>query len=181
MLRIITGTAKNKKIEVPDSARPITDRIRTSIFDTIKDFVPNAKVLDLYSGSGAFAIEALSRGAASAVMVEKEESSVEIIKLNLINTKFQNQSKVIKSKVEDYLTPENIEKFDIIMLDPPFPLKVEKKNAILIQTLNFLTTNGILIFRYPTKETLPENSELNLVYSKKYGISIVNYYKSVLK
>jgi 16S rRNA (guanine(966)-N(2))-methyltransferase RsmD len=179
MLRIIAGTVKNRRLEVPDSARPITDRIRTSIFDTIIDFIPNAKVLDLFSGSGAFAIEALSRGASEAVLLERSSKAVEIIKRNLIHVKFADQAKVINTTVEEYLADDREEEnYDLIMLDPPFALEPHKKLRIVLAAANLLSSEGLLIFRYPEKEEyLDKLPGFEMVFSKKYGISRVNYYK----
>ena len=96
MLRIIAGEKKGLTIEVPSSAKPITDRIKTSIFDLIRDFIEGAEVLDLFSGSGNFAIEALSRGANRAVIVEIDDRAVDIIKKNIIKAKYNLKTDIFK-------------------------------------------------------------------------------------
>jgi 16S rRNA (guanine(966)-N(2))-methyltransferase RsmD len=123
-MRIITGTAKGKKLKTPiQGTRPLTDRIKTSIFDLVRDFIPNSNVLDLYAGSGSFGIEALSRGATSAIFVDTAKKAIDCIKENLLNTKLHEKAKVIKAKVNDFLV-QTPEKFDLIFLDPPFADKI---------------------------------------------------------
>ena len=185
MLRVITGTVKGKKLLVADSSRPITDRIRTSIFDTIKDFVQEAKILDLYAGSGSFSIEGLSRGAKNTELIENNAEAIDMIRSNLQNTGFSNKALIHVANVKTFLTQPQKMKYDLIMLDPPFAVKPEDKLQILELTIKLLSKEGIIIFRFPTKEIYPATfGECTEVYKKKYGISTVSYYKkqlSVLK
>jgi len=179
MLRIITGSKKGKRIEVPESARPITDRIRTSIFDTIAPVIKGAAVLDLYSGSGAFGLEALSRDAYLAHFVENNRVAVETITQNVKNLGFESQSEIKRQDVEEYISSStNI--FDIIMFDPPFKVSATDKFKLLTKTSKLLAKQGVLIFRYPeTEKYATIIPGIVLLHSKKFGLSIVNYYQKV--
>jgi 16S rRNA (guanine(966)-N(2))-methyltransferase RsmD len=175
MIRVIAGIKKGKKLEVPKSAKPITDRIKTSIFDLIKDYLKEAEVLDLFAGSGNFAIEALSRGAQKAVIVENDPKALSCIKRNIEKCDFKLQTDVVKADVLNFIKTQSLT-FDIIMLDPPFPVPVQNKLRLLKLTLGRLKSDGLLIFRYPSQEKITINSsEGTVIYTKKYGISQVAF------
>ncbi|MBN1915536.1 16S rRNA (guanine(966)-N(2))-methyltransferase RsmD [Candidatus Dojkabacteria bacterium] len=175
MIRVITGSAKGKLLRVPAGTRPLTDRIKTSLFDSIKDFIPGANILDLFAGSGAFGIESLSRGAKYAEFVEIEYEAVKILKENLKNTKFSEKSKVIKMNVMSYLkTTEQKNFFDLIFFDPPFA-KVYKADLSLIQYL--LVKKGIVVFHHPKNYRSPEEiGKLIKIAQKDYGENIISVY-----
>jgi 16S rRNA (guanine(966)-N(2))-methyltransferase RsmD len=152
----------------------LTDRIKTSIFDLIRDFVSDARVLDLYAGSGSFGIEALSRGAQSAVFVDLATEAMECIEENLINSNFLESAHVIQEKVNDFIakTPE---RFDIIFLDPPFP---DTSNPDFDSLAKILRPSGVLIYRsFVKKKFTTGKAPLENVYEKVYGKSRVSFYK----
>ncbi len=173
--RIIAGTKKGKKLQNPEYiTRPLTDRIKTSIFDLIKGFIPDSVVLDLYAGGGNFGIEALSRGAKRATFVDISRESINCINQNLTNADLAESSKVVQSNVQDFVRSTE-EEFDLIMCDPPFDKVVVKH---IDDAAKLLKDDGLLIFRYP--ETLEINLEeinLNPAYQKKYGKSIVIFFQ----
>jgi len=181
MIRIIAGTKKGKQIKVLDKVtKPLTDRIKTSIFDLIKDFLKESRVMDLFAGSGNFAIEALSRGAKFATMIELNPKAVDIIKENVNETGFSDKTEIVCKNSLSYLKEKNITKFyDIVFLDPPFPFSKEEKQRILelsAKLLDLKNPDALIIFRYPAQETYYVK-KLKEVYSKRYGISIVSFYK----
>lgn len=184
MIRVITGSAKNRKLFAPQSGtKPLTDRIKVSIFDLIRDFIPEAKVLDLYAGSGAFGIEALSRGAAIAIFVDMSSESCEVINRNLQLTNLGSKAEVKQSGVNQFLA-SNSELFDIIFLDPPFPDDISYKLSGLIKSIGALKDDGVIILRIPAAEVSPETLEekgitIRKVYEKEYGISRVIFYRIV--
>lgn len=181
MIRVITGSAKGKKLLVPEGiTRPITDRIKTSLFDLIKDFLPGAAVLDVFAGSGALGIESLSRGAGTATFLENDLKAQLLIIKNLENTGFSDRATIRKQDAFRHLhvLEDNGESFDLIFADPPFVFTAEEKQRILDLLPPILNKNGLIVFRYPAKEAYPEKiAGLTLAYSKKYGESKVNFYK----
>jgi 16S rRNA (guanine(966)-N(2))-methyltransferase RsmD len=167
--RIIAGTAKNKRLLVPETSRPVTDRIKQSIFDLLGDRVVGAKVLDLYAGSGSFGIETLSRGALSVVFVEQDDEAVGLLRQNLDSTGFASKANVFTQSVQAYLQTEAAN-FDLIFCDPPF---IKAEEFELEKLANFLESDGLIIFRKPTEAKLPSLGNLYEAYSQKYGESEV--------
>jgi len=177
MIRVIAGKNRGMQLLFPKVARPLTDRIKTSLFDLIRDFIPGAQVLDLFSGSGSFGIEALSRGAAWAVMVENDDQAARIISQNIIKTKLESISEVRKQDAGMFLQ-QTRKKFDLVMLDPPFPFDKVSKTKLLFAALNVIKDDGLLIFRYPSKESYLEvPKSYNAGYIQKYGISTIAFYR----
>ena len=129
-MRVITGKARGVNLKTPDGmqTRPTTDRVKEALFSIINFDIPGAKVLDLFGGTGQLGIEALSRGAASAVFVDAREESCRLIRENLKRTKLEGEGKVVRSDYLEYLSRCR-EQFDIILLDPPYA-EVFLENAL---------------------------------------------------
>ncbi len=144
-MRVISGIFKGKSITFLKSkiTRPLKDSVKENIFNIInhsnllKIEIEEANILDLYSGTGSFGIECISRGAKRVTFVEKDDYAIEILNKNLITLSIKEKALVVKDKIEKYLNENKLEKFDIIFLDPPFAenkfieeLKLIKKNKI---------------------------------------------------
>ena len=133
-MRVIAGSAKGTRlVQVPEGVRPVSDRVREGLFSSLADRVDGAHVLDLYAGTGALGIEALSRGAADAVFVDRDRGSVAAIRQNLARTGFEDRAWVLGAEVARWL--EGSEgRFDLVFLDPPYgadPAQVERALATL--------------------------------------------------
>lgn len=175
--RIIAGNAKNKKLEVPESARPMTDRIKQSIFDLLGDKVGGAKVADLFAGSGNLGIEALSRGAESASFIELNRGAADVIVQNLINTQFSNDSKVVNQKAESFLNQTH-EEFDLIFIDPPFANARKFDPERLLKVMNI---DSIAVLRVPvTGADIEFTKNFELLHSQRYGESMVYFLAKAL-
>ena len=120
-MRVITGKARGIQLKTPEGmlTRPTADRVKEALFSIINFDLPGAAVLDLFGGTGQLGIEALSRGAKSAVFVDAREDACRLIRENLKRTKLEGQGKAVRSDYLDYLKRTR-EKFDIILLDPPY-------------------------------------------------------------
>jgi len=141
--RVISGKFKSKKLPFVSEARPLTDILKTKIFDRIdKEYIITCSVLDLYAGSGSFGFEALSRGARFCTFVESSSKSARLLK-NFINENALN-AKVEESEVLRYLKSVRVEnfKFDLIFADPPFCISYQINE--LIRIIN----NKKLLFTY---------------------------------
>jgi 16S rRNA (guanine966-N2)-methyltransferase len=175
MVRVIAGSAKGRKLKVPDSGtRPLTDRIKTTIFDLIRDLLPEAKVLDLFAGSGGFGIEALSRGAKHATFIDLAEESIDLIKENLQTTGFTSKAEVIKGKLPGAIThlngvPEISDTFDIVFVDPPF---TQIKDFNLEDYSPLITKTNIFVMRLPSDFPFKDP---NTLYKKHIGESTVYF------
>lgn len=148
-MRVIAGSARHlplKTIE-GDDVRPTTDRIKETLFNMINMRVPGARFLDLFGGSGAIGIEALSRGAESAVFVEHNKAAYECIMANLKFTKLTSGANVIYSDSISSIKRlyDRGEKFDIIFMDPPYGKSIEKEAFTSICLYDILDTDGIII------------------------------------
>lgn len=125
-MRVITGTAKGYPLQAPrgDATRPTSDRVKEALFSSLQAMVPGAHVLDLYAGSGALGIEALSRGAASATFVEVGWRAVNAIEANLDTTGLVARAEVLALDVRVAL--RNLagagRRFDLVLVDPPYRL-----------------------------------------------------------
>ena len=178
-MRVITGKARGVQLETPDgmTTRPTTDRVKEALFSIIQFEIPTARVLDLFGGTGQLGIEALSRGAKSAVFVDAGEPACKLIRENLKRTKLENEAKVIRADYLDYLKRCR-EKFDIILLDPPYA-EVFLENALkCITEIDILETGGIIVTERPVGKELPWDFE-GFTRSKdyKYGKTLLTIYR----
>ena len=178
-MRVITGKARGIGLKTPEGlqTRPTTDRVKEAIFSIIHFDIPGAKVLDLFGGTGQLGIEALSRGATSAVFVDQREDACKIIRENLRRTKLESQGRVIRSDYLDYLRRSR-EKFDIILLDPPYA-EVFLENALkCITEIDILQSGGIIVAERPVEKELPFEFE-GFTRSKdyKYGKILLTIYR----
>jgi 16S rRNA (guanine966-N2)-methyltransferase len=121
-MRVIAGEAKGRRLTGIRSAtiRPTSDRVREALFSALGDAVAEARVLDLYAGSGALGIEALSRGAASAKFVDSDREAVDAIRANLALTRMDDRGTVVRSSVGGFLAAGRHGPFDLVLIDPPY-------------------------------------------------------------
>ena len=178
-MRVITGKARGVQLKTPEGmlTRPTADRVKEALFSIINFDLPNAAVLDLFGGTGQLGIEALSRGAKSAVFVDQREDACKIIRENLRRTKLEAQGRVVRSDYLDYLRRTR-EKFDIILLDPPYA-EIFLENALnCIAEIDILRDNGIIVTERPLEKALDVRMP---GYSRsrdyKYGKTLVTLYR----
>ena len=178
-MRVITGKARGVQLKTPEGmlTRPTADRVKEALFSIINFELPGAAVLDLFGGTGQLGIEALSRGANSAVFVDQREDACKIIRENLRRTKLESQGRVVRSDYLDYLRRSR-EKFDIILLDPPYA-EVFLENALkCITEIDILKSDGIIVAERPVEKELPFEFE-GFTRSKdyKYGKTLLTIYR----
>ena len=185
-MRIIGGNLRGKKILAPTDklTRPLRDMVRESIFNIIEhsknEFVnlKNSKVLDLFSGTGSFGIECLSRGADKVIFFENYENSIKVLKKNLDLLKLNNYSKIVEKDSYNISQSQlNLKKFDLIFLDPPF--KDNKINQLIkiIKKMK-ITSKDTLVIIHRNKKIV-ENITKDLIVSKEknYGLSKIIFGK----
>ncbi len=154
-MRVITGKARGVVLRTPDglSTRPTADRVKEALFSIVQFDIPNARVLDLFGGTGQLGIEALSRGAKSAVFVDEQEAACRLIRENLKRTKLEGSARVIRSDYALYLKNCR-ETFDIILLDPPYKEKFLENALKLITEIDILQSGGIIVTERPVEKDL---------------------------
>ena len=178
-MRVITGTARGIQLKTPDGlqTRPTADRVKEALFSIINFDIPGARVLDLFGGTGQLGIEALSRGAKSAVFVDAGEPACKLIRENLRRTKLDAEGKVVRADYMDYLKRSR-ETFDIILLDPPYA-EVFLENALkCIAEIDILQSGGIIVTERSVGKELPWEFE-GFTRSKdyKYGNTVLSIYR----
>ncbi|MCL2539243.1 MAG: 16S rRNA (guanine(966)-N(2))-methyltransferase RsmD [Oscillospiraceae bacterium] len=127
-MRVITGTARGAKLYVLEGrdVRPTAQRVKEAEFSAVQFYVPGARVLDLFAGSGQLGLEALSRGAGSAVFVDSNEDSIKVVRRNLEKTGLLAKAKIVRSDSFRYLSRTE-ELFDIVFIDPPYHMGLAKR------------------------------------------------------
>lgn len=193
-MKVISGSAKGISLEVPvprsgPVPRPITDRIKESLFSILMWELPSADVLDIFSGSGALGIEALSRGAARAVFVERDRNSAKIINKNLGQTNFFGSGEVVVGDalmaVSRFITSG--ESFDIIFADPPFPMTEDPGQEVYFVDMWNLLGDGVLkaggkvVLRCQKGAVIPDMLEVvgsvKKIDEREYGRSVIHIYQ----
>ena len=174
-MRVVAGTARSlmlKTLEGLDT-RPTTDRIKETLFNMLMPYVGQAKFLDLFAGSGALGIEALSEGADKCYFVDKNKIAINTLKENLERLKVKEEYYLINKDYIDALNNFNI-KFDIIFLDPPYHLNMMNNAIDIIIKNDLLNDGGIIVCEY---EEGTVDCSLELIKSKKYGSKNIDIYK----
>ncbi len=178
-MRVITGKARGVVLKTPEGmlTRPTSDKVKEAMFSIIQFEIPGARVLDLFGGTGQLGIEALSRGAKSAVFVDSQEKACALIRENLKRTKLEGEGKVHRDDYLSYLSRCH-ETFDIIFLDPPYA-EVFLENAInRISEIDILHSGGIIVAERPVGKELPGDIP-GFIRSKdyKYGSTLLTLYR----
>ncbi len=179
-MRIISGSRKGKKlISVPGwKTRPTSDRIKESIFNIISTIASGTTVLDLFAGTGAMAIEALSRGAEYAVLIDKDKTALNIIRKNLIACDFSRYTKVLGWDIVMNLNclARIQKKFNLIFIDPPYDQNIILPTlGNLIQT-DTLDTGALLVIEHgPSERLSPLPKQLSLNDKRRYGKTLVSF------
>lgn len=181
-MRVIAGRARRLRLTVAKegTARPFLEQARGAVFNALAPWIEGARVLDGYAGSGALGIEALSRGAAEAVFVERDRASVDALRENLQRCALMDEA-VIRPGAVERILPGLREPFDLIFLDPPFPLAsrwqaAREGQTIIAETERLLQGTGRLVFRYEGRFDPPSWGALTLQWQRRYGRSNVCFY-----
>ena len=177
-MRVISGKSRGKKIVSleGDNTRPTLDRVKEALFNIIQFKVQDAVVLDLFAGTGALGIEALSRGAKEAIFCDKVPDAIKIIKQNITNTNNLDKSTIINKDYKDVLETlsKQNKKIDIVFLDPPYKTNLAIDSLQKIIMSNLLTEDGIIII-----ETDDINKEQEILKIEKVEIFDKRKYGSV--
>ncbi len=181
-MRVIAGSAKGRKLEsVPgDAVRPITDRAKEALFSILGDEVRDARVLDLFGGTGSVGIEALSRGAEHVTFIERYKPALKVIGHNLQHTRLAERAYVVRGDAFKYLRRENIGPFDIIFVAPPQYKGLWLEALQLIDARpDLLTATGQVIVQiHPTEYEEPELATLELFDTRSYGSVQLDFYEA---
>ncbi|NQU07680.1 MAG: 16S rRNA (guanine(966)-N(2))-methyltransferase RsmD [Candidatus Abyssubacteria bacterium] len=182
-MRITGGEAKGIAIKAPKGARvrPTSDKVREALFATLGEDVPGKRVLDLFAGSGALAIEALSRGAEFAALVEKEPTVARTIESNLQKTGLSDRAKIIRADFRSALRKlgRDKERFDLVFIDPPYQSGLLDEVAEALTKHRVTNSRSIIVVEHFKKADPPESiSGLPLARTRDYGQTSLSYYQA---
>ena len=157
-MRVITGSARGRRLKELEGqeTRPTTDRVTEGLFSALQFDIEGRDVLDLFAGTGQLGIECLSRGAASAVFVDRRKDAAGLVRENLALTELQDRARVICGDARDFITRTG-ERFDLIFLDPPYESDwlEELLGRITAPGFDILRPYGIIVAEHPAEKTLP--------------------------
>ena len=178
-MRVITGQAKAKVLKsVPGrGTRPISDRVKESLFNILYHKVQDCRFLDLFAGTGSVGIEALSRGASEAVFVEKAAKAVKVLRENLHHTGMTTQARVFHEDVFKFIL-KTVEQFDIIYIAPPQYRKLWLHTLLSLDRNPLLDSDGIIVVQIFPKEFEPISlTRYTLMDQRKYGSTMLSFYE----
>lgn len=169
-MRVIAGSAKRLQLKTVEGmdTRPTTDRIKETLFNMISTYLADADFLDLFSGSGAIGIEALSRGAAHASFVEQSKKAMQCIRENLAHTKLADRAQLYETDVMNALSRmEGKRQFDYIFMDPPYNELHEKRVLMYLADSQLLREDGLIIVEASLDTDFSYVAELGFVIVKE--------------
>lgn len=173
-MRIIGGKARGTKLYTleGENTRPTLDRVREALFNILQFELQGSSFLDLFSGSGACGIEAISRGAKKAILCDKSKQAIEIIKKNIEKTHTQEQIELYHSTYEELLKTKIKEKLDIIFIDPPYQTDFAYKAVKIILENNLINEDSILVIETDQEKRVKDqlkSLEIEIMDERKYG------------
>lgn len=184
-MRITSGIFRSRQIRAPAGIRPTLDNVRKAIFDILGETVKDSRILDLYAGSGAFGLEALSRGALSCVFIDNSRASVKAIRDNIALLGLCEDgdiSVLLADGMDAVIKFSNMNIFDIVFIDPPYYRSLAKKSLSLLGSYDILTKIGFVIVEHSKHDDLPDSAgSLNLFRRAKYGDTVISFYRETDK
>jgi 16S rRNA (guanine966-N2)-methyltransferase len=177
-VRVIAGAAKGVRLApVPRGVRPVSDMAREGLFSSIAGDVPGAIVVDLYAGTGALGIEALSRGADAAVFVDRSTAAIQTIRSNLTLARLDDRGRAVRRDVSSFVTGDDnaLGPFDVVVLDPPYDLGAREIEPVLEALAgSWLSGSAIVALTRGVRSSMPV-IPVHLALSRRleYGDSLV--------
>ena len=181
-MRIISGTARGTKLYTLEgqTTRPTLDRVKESLFNIIQNEIPNSIFLDLFSGSGAIGLEAVSRGARKAILCDKSKDAIQIIKKNIEKTHLSEKVELYNLDYEVLLKNKVKEKLDIVYIDPPYDSDFVIKSIKHIIEQKMIDENSVIIIETDDEQRILkdlENLEIEVTDIRKYGRAALIFLK----
>jgi 16S rRNA (guanine966-N2)-methyltransferase len=171
-MRIIAGEWKGRRLKTVKGheTRPTADKVKGAMFNVLGEKVLGARVLDLFAGTGNLSWEALSRGASSAILVEKDVKALSVAFQNRTLLGAEDRAQIVKAEAWQFLKNYSQGRFDLIFLDPPYRQGIVEQTLVIIKELEILNLNGVLIAETASKEKIEGDlSPLQIRLTKEYG------------
>ena len=187
MMRIITGKARGIKLATLEgvNTRPTSERAKEAVFSMLQFEIEGREVLDLFAGSGQMGLEAVSRGAASAVFVDKSKDAIAVIGKNIEKTGLSDSCRVFCADTQDYIrTAQGRKKFDIVFIDPPYALRLAAKTLSSLLDADLLKPTSVIVCE-SEEEDIFENDDglkgkFEVLKKAKYGMAHVTIVKPLI-
>jgi len=177
-MRVTGGTGRGRRLKAPPGSRvrPTSDKVKQALFNILGERMADALFLDLFAGAGGIGIEALSRGAGHVVFVDSSRASLNVVRQNIEQTGFEDQSRAVLSKVESFLKKPS-GSYDIVFLDPPYADELQPLLE-LIAGAGILKPDSIVIAEHFKKQSSPADAGVLTLYREaKYGDTVLAFYK----
>jgi 16S rRNA (guanine966-N2)-methyltransferase len=180
-MRIIAGLYRGRPLKAPkgNATRPTTDRVREALFGILGD-LSGCRVMDCYAGTGALGLEAVSRGASYAMLIESAAEACRVIEQNIASLGVENRTTLLRCEVERAKRRLlDLPPFDVILADPPWPIAQTAGEKVARLAREHLAKEGVLVLGHPKKAalTLPETSAFKLVDQRHWGDSAMSWFK----
>lgn len=179
-MRIISGEHRGRKLLEFEgmNIRPTTDRVKESMFNLIQDWIYDARILDMFAGSGALSFEALSRGARSAVCIDRDLRSIDVIRKNAQTLNYTDKCVILNMDSMDYLK-QCSEAFDVVFMDPPYNKGFIEPALKAITEKGILSDNGIIVLESDDTDFYGAADKLEILKQRKYGRTYITIYRSI--
>jgi 16S rRNA (guanine966-N2)-methyltransferase len=175
-VRIISGVFGGRILDTPKghATHPMGDRERTAIFNSIRGHLPGARVLDVFAGSGALGLEALSLGAESAAFIEKDARAAETVRSNIKTLKLEAKTKLHQAPASKIIEKLELNSFDVVFADPPYQTpQLETVKSLA----NLIKPSGLLVLSLGKDRSAPEIDDLTLISDKTYAAAAIRVYQ----
>jgi 16S rRNA (guanine(966)-N(2))-methyltransferase RsmD len=183
-MRVISGTLRGKRLATlkGELVRPTPDRVKEALFNILQNRLgafSGLAILDLFSGSGALAIEALSRGASRACLVEKTTLATKVIHKNLISCHLLDKAEIIKKEVHQFIKGCSPDSFDLVFLDPPYGLGLAERTIKELEQHHLLRPGATICAETGSEEVLPEKiGTLERFDQRSYSSVMIHFYQA---
>ena len=156
-MRIIAGRLKGKRLVAPDGrdVRPTSDRLRETLFNVLAQDVPGGRILDGFAGTGAIGLEALSRGAASVVFIERDARALKALEANVQACGVADACVIIR---DDFLAARLAPPFDLVLLDPPYSIDVDEAQRVVERAAALVARTGRVVFEHSRRRPSPDQA-----------------------
>jgi 16S rRNA (guanine(966)-N(2))-methyltransferase RsmD len=177
-MRVTGGESKGRRLKAPRNIRPTQGVVKEAIFNIVAPYIEGATVIDLFAGSGAIGIEALSRGAAHVTFVDREERGLAILRQNLDALGFKERARLVRSDVVRWLeaSPDTVRAADLVFLDPPYD------DVVLDRALKALdreaSPDATVLAEHSRRQQLPQLARLRVDRQRRYGDTMVTVYRA---
>ncbi|MFN4227613.1 MAG: 16S rRNA (guanine(966)-N(2))-methyltransferase RsmD [Candidatus Ratteibacteria bacterium] len=182
-MRVISGIYKGRKLKFIKNKdiRPTKDVVREAIFDTLREWIVDKKVVEIFAGSGILGIEAISHGAEKVIFIEKDKKGVEVIKENIKNLGIENKCEILKGDCEFEIEKLANIKYNLVIGDPPYEFSISKLQRIIekIRKLNVLKKDGIMVIEHNYKKEVPLIEGYEIIKKRKYGKTCLTYLRRI--